>query len=157
MIAKLFRALFKWRLKQRPLEIYTDGGFKKGKGTWAFVVVKNNKVLFEAAGDAPLLGGNRLEFQAAIEALRWLSPNSRATIHSDSRLLIDSLNLWIPEWKQNDWAKKNGRPIPFVDQLIVLDGLNQKHSIQWKWIKSHSGNVHNERCDHLCTLARTHT
>ncbi len=38
------------RLFGRELKIYTDGACKKGRGSWAFVVVENGKVIHESSG-----------------------------------------------------------------------------------------------------------
>ena len=85
---------------------------------------------------------NRMELQAAIEALRSLSPKSRAALYSDSRVLIDALNL---EGKQ---------PHPDLDLIKTLEELKDQHEISWNWVRGHSGNLLNERCDQLCSAAR---
>lgn len=143
-----------WKLLKsfisKPLEIFTDGSSKRGLGAWAFVVSKNGKIVYEASGSVKKVGNNRMELQAAIEALRWLPPSSRAVVHSDSRILIDAINLEIPEWKVMGWEKKGARPIINLDLFQELDALNQKHKITWKWIRGHSGIKLNERCDELC-------
>jgi ribonuclease HI len=95
-----------------------------------------------------------MEFQAAIEALRSLPKGSRITLYSDSRILVDTVTLWRPEWKAHGWLKKNGRPIPLVEQIKALDALTDSHFIVWNWVKAHAGNIYNERCDELCLLAR---
>lgn len=82
-----------------------------------------------------------MEFQAAIEALNFVSKKSKITLFSDSRILVD--------------AMKNGcGPRAYQAQFDILARLNQKHNITWRWVKSHNGNKFNERCDKLCTLAR---
>lgn len=138
----------------KPIEIYTDGSVKHGRGTWAFVVVSNSKIIHEASGSesykATRRCNNRMEFQAAIEALRWLRPQSRAVLYSDSRNLVDCLNLWMEPWSQQGWVKKNQSPIPNVDQLKLLYELSKRHKLEWKWVRAHAGHVFNERCDELC-------
>lgn len=95
-----------------------------------------------------------MEFQAAIEALRTLPLNSKVTLYSDSRILVNTVTLWMADWKAQNWVKKNGRPIPSVDQIQILNELNDQHRITWRWIKAHSGIPFNERCDELCVRAR---
>lgn len=84
-----------------------------------------------------------MEFQAAIEALKSLPSPSVATIRTDSRELIKV------------FTKPRKRPAANIDQIQLLDFLILKHKISWKWIKAHSGEPHNERCDSLCIAART--
>jgi ribonuclease HI len=137
------------------IEIYTDGGVKNERGAWAYVLVKNSKVILEAAAPSDITDCNQMELQAAIEALKALKKKTRAIIHSDSRVLIDSVTLWMKEWHNNNWRKKNGAPIPYVEQLKELYELNQLHNLSWKWVRSHSGNSFNQYCDDLCRQVLT--
>jgi ribonuclease HI len=94
-----------------------------------------------------------MEFQAVIESLDNIAENTVSIVHSDSRVLIDNIPLFT-EWSNNNWLKKNNRPIPNVDLFMILDQLLQNRTVNWKWVKAHSGNIYNERCDELCLLAR---
>jgi ribonuclease HI len=140
---------------QEAFEIYTDGSLKKGRGSWAYVIVQSGSVIKEASGRAKKTTCNRMEFQAAIEALQTLPPRSQVTLFTDSRNLIDTVTIWAVEWKQLGWIKKNSRPIPCLDLILILDGLNELHQIEWRWVQAHSGVEFNERCDQLCIDART--
>ena len=142
------------RFFQKPLEVYTDGSLKFGRGAWAFLVVEKNKTIIEKFGTAKNTTSNRMEFQAVIEALRLLPRDRALKIHTDSRVLLEALAK-IPEWKLQGWIKKNSNPIPSVDQMILLDQLLQNRRVQWQWVKAHSGVQYNERCDELCILARS--
>lgn len=136
-----------------PIEIYTDGGVKNSFGAWSFVIVQNQKIIVEKAAKIEISDCNQVELQAAIEALKALSPKTNATLYSDSRILIDSITLWMNEWRKNNWLKKKGYPLPYAEQLKELDRLNQMHNLKWKWVRSHSGNQYNERCDELCRIS----
>lgn len=125
------------------LEIYTDGSHKGRWGSWAFVIVCNNIVLSENSGRERKTNSHRMEFQAAIEALKSLPSPSVATIRTDSRELIKV------------FTKPRKRPAANADQIQLIDFLLLKHKISWKWIKAHSGELHNERCDSLCISARS--
>lgn len=125
-----------------PLHIYTDGSHKEKWGSWAFVVVRNHKIINESSGRVRKTNSHRMEFQAAIEALTYLSVGSTAILHSDSKVLIDCFN------------PPHERPAVNADQLEQLDALLLDRNITWKWVKAHSGIKYNERCDELCILAR---
>lgn len=148
------KRLFSFKTKVSLCQIYTDGSLKEGRGSWAYVIVQNNKVIKENFGAAKKTTCTRMEFQAAIEALRVLPAGSVGTVYSDSRILVDTMTLWLAEWKLNDWVKKTGQNIPSIDQIKTLDALNQRHLLSWQWIKAHSGVAFNERCDQLCIQAR---
>ncbi len=137
------------------VEIYTDGSYKQGRGSWAFVIVKNGIVTQEASGRSKKTSSHRMEFQAAIEAIRSLDLGTQAQLYTDSKILVNTINVWMPEWHMNRWLKKNDRPIPNLDLVKALYALHQMHSISWEWVKAHSGNTFNERCDQLCLLARS--
>lgn len=136
----LFRPL---NLARKKIEIYTDGSHKGRWGSWAYVIVSNNKVVHENSGRQRKTNSHRMEFQAAIEALRSLPHNSRATLYADSRVLI------------NTFTKTNNRTPVNSDQTDILEELQLQHNITWQWIRAHSGISYNERCDELCILART--
>ena len=125
----------------RAIEIYTDGSSKDGFGSWAYVISKRGKLLQERFGRVRGANSNTMEFQAAVEALKSLSQDSKITLYSDSRILVDAM------------ISGDG-PRAHQDQLDLLLDLAKRHRIQWKWIKAHSGHVLNERCDELCKLAR---
>ncbi|MFV8259136.1 ribonuclease H family protein [Bdellovibrio bacteriovorus] len=135
-------------------EVYTDGSVKNGRGSWAYVIVRRDRVLREASGTHLRPTSNQMEFQAAIEALSSLPENSRIELYTDSRVLIETLQK-VPEWKVLGWVKSRGQPIPQVSQLKQLDQLLAVRDVQLKWVKAHSGIKHNERCDVLCIQARS--
>jgi ribonuclease HI len=130
-------------LFKRELHIYTDGSQKGKWGSWAFVVTQNGKIIHEASGREKKADNNRMEFHAAIEALRYLKAGAKACIHSDSKVLIESV------------SSAEDRPAASEDQMSHLDELQVNRQITWKWVKAHSGNPFNERCDELCILARS--
>lgn len=137
------------------INIYTDGSHKEQYGSWAYVIVKNNKVIGEAFGREIKTTSYRMEFQAAIEALKSLQKKSKVTIFTDSKILVDAMNIHLKDWKANGWLKAKNKPIPHLDLVLILDELINKHKITWTWVRAHSGVQYNERCDELCIQART--
>ena len=135
-------------------EVYTDGSYKEGRGSWAYVIVQKGVVLQEAAACVRKTSSNRMEFQAAIEALSFLPPDSDVRLYTDSRIMIENVTVQTEIWKSLGWKKKNQQEIPHVDLFKILAGLNALHRIHWSWVKAHSGVAHNERCDQLCVQAR---
>ncbi|WP_413557390.1 ribonuclease H family protein [Bdellovibrio sp. HCB209] len=136
------------------LKIYTDGSHKLGLGAWAFIIVKRGKIICEEAASQKKTSSNRMEFQAAINALKSLKPDTRAELYTDSRVMLEALEQ-CPRWSENGWVKNQGQPIPEVDLLQELHELNLQHRIDWIWVKAHSGIRFNERCDQLCIRARS--
>ena len=70
--------------KKENYEIYTDGSLKREKGSWAYVILQNGKLIKEASFHQKFSlcerSSNRMEFLAAIAALSYLTPNSNATL-----------------------------------------------------------------------------
>ena len=130
--------------------IYTDGGClgNPGPGAWAAVLLagKHRK---EIKGGEPATTNNRMELQAAIEALRALNKPCRVLFHTDSQYLRNGILTWIHGWKRNGWKTAAKQPVKNVDQWQALDALVCKHEIDWRWVKGHAGNPGNERCDEL--------
>lgn len=123
-----------------PIEIYTDGSLKLGRGAWAYVVVRDGTVVQEQAGTVMRTTALRMELQAAIEALMGLPFATSATLYSDSKIMIDAMN----------GVGKDQHPGPNGDLIRQLDNLNKRHQITWHWVRAHSGVLFNERCDQLC-------
>jgi ribonuclease HI len=146
--------MFRWiKALLPPLQVYTDGSLKEGRGSWAFIVVQGQKIQTERFGKARHTTSNRMEFQAAIEALKFLPADRRLIFHTDSRVLLEALRQ-LPLWRGQNWLKSGDRKIPSVDQMQELDRLIADRKIEWRWVKAHAGVAFNERCDELCILAR---
>lgn len=128
--------------KKNLVEIYTDGSHKGRWGSWAFVVVRGQKIIHEASGSERKTNSQRMEFQAALEALKYLPANSWAVIKTDSKVLLDC------------FTKRRKRVASNQDQVDAIDQLLLQRNISWQWVKAHHGNVYNEKCDLLCVVAR---
>lgn len=154
-LAKKFVVLF--QTDKNIFEIYTDGSHKGRWGSWAFVMLQDGQVIKEVSGRQLKTGSTRMEFQAAIEALKILPPDSKVKLFSDSRILVEAVTSKTDTWMKQGWLTKNKNPIPNLDLILILQKLNLAHQIKWHWIKGHSGVKYNERCDQLCTEARLNT
>lgn len=140
----MIKLISQWVNRFQPeLHIYTDGSHKGKWGSWAYVVTKNNQVVHESFGRVRKTNSNRMEFQAAIEALAQVKEGCRVHMYSDSRILIKAV------------SSKQNRPTQNQDQLTVIDALTTNRRVQWHWVKAHAGHKYNERCDELCIRARS--
>ena len=126
------------------LLIYTDGSHKAKWGSWAFIIVMEGKIIYEQSGRERYTNSLRMEFQAVIEALTFLQPNTEAKIFSDSRILVNAV------------LNPRKRPEAVADQIEIILQLSANHRLAWNWIKAHAGNPFNQRCDDLCAKARLH-
>lgn len=92
---------------------------------------------------------NRMELQAAIEGLRALTKPSSVTLTTDSQYVRKGITQWISNWKARGWQTSNKAPVKNQDLWRQLDELAQLHTVDWCWVKGHSGHVENERVDAL--------
>ncbi len=105
-------------------------------------------------GHEPHTTNNRMELQAAISALAALTRPCEIEFHTDSQYVRRGISEWLDGWKQRDWKTKAGRPVQNDDLWRQLDAQSQKHTIDWQWVRGHSGNPYNERVDRLARDAR---
>lgn len=136
---------------------YTDGGCRGnpgGIGGWGFVLVDpRTSDGLERGGGARETTNNRMEMQAAIEALSALEHDATPlVIRTDSLYLLKSCSLWLPGWKARGWRRKDG-PLLNVDLLQQLDALQSRHRVRWEWVRGHAGDRGNERADRLACEA----
>ena len=135
--------------------IYTDGGVLENPGPGGYgVVIQYGDHRKELSGGYRLTTNNRMELTACIEALRALKKPSKVTIYSDSKYIVDAVNLgWAQKWRANRWRRDNDRPIENADLWAELLDLLQRHEVEFVWVKGHGGKRENERCDQLASQA----
>lgn len=139
----------------KKLEVYTDGSYKDGVGSWAYIIIQEDHILKEKFGTKRYTDNLEMEYQAIIEALHEIDLDTEVTLYSDSRIVLDNILIEMKDWKKQNWKKKNAKEIPHVEKLRQIDELIQNRKISWKWVKAHSGNFYNDYCDKLCIRARS--
>lgn len=134
--------------------IHSDGGCEgnPGPGGWA-AVLRFGSIVKEISGGEPATTNNRMELQAAIEALKLLRGSVTVDFYTDSTYLRSGIKEWITAWKARGWRTASRKPVKNADLWQALDALASTHSITWNWVRGHSGNPDNERCDELAQRA----
>ena len=81
----------------KKVTIYTDGAClgNPGAGGWA-ATLEHNGVCKDFTGGELATTNNRMELQAAIEALRKLKERCEVQLYTDSEYLRDGITTWIP-------------------------------------------------------------
>ena len=100
----------------KKVEIFTDGACSgnPGKGGYG-AILRYGSVSKEISQGYKCTTNNRMELLAAITALEMLREPCEVTLYSDSKYLVDSVNLgWIKKWQANGWMrnKKVQRSMP---------------------------------------------
>tara|TARA_B100001057_G_scaffold343038_1_gene343987 strand:- start:37 stop:489 length:453 start_codon:yes stop_codon:yes gene_type:complete len=134
--------------------IYTDGACKgnPGVGGWGAVLTYKDKSK-KIYGYEEETTNNRMELKAAIEALSSLKSRSDVVIFTDSKYLMEGINSWIENWKTNNWRTSNKKEVKNIDLWKDIDKYNNYHTIEWNWVKGHSGDIGNDTADELANLA----
>jgi len=141
-------------MSELPLvTIYTDGACEPnpGPGGWAALLRygRHEKTL---SGSAPDTTNNRMELTAAIEALKALKQPCRVVLFTDSEYLKRGITEWLPNWQRRGWRRKGGA-LANMDLWQALDAAIQPHTIEWRWVRGHTGDRDNERVDALARQA----
>ena len=130
-----------------PIIIYTDGSCdpNPGPGGWAALIIMDGKekMLY---GSAAASTNNRMELTAAIKALKSIETRKPIILYTDSQYLKKGVMEWMENWKSRNWKRKGGK-LANVDLWKELSRETKKHSINWQWVKAHSGNKYNEQVD----------
>ena len=134
---------------------YTDGACSgnPGPGGWGVLLRAMNGDTI--AKERELQGGeadttnNRMELLAAIHALEALERSSTITVVTDSAYVKNGVTSWIFGWKRNGWKTSSKKPVKNVELWQRLDIAQERHSVEWKWVKGHAGHPENERADEL--------
>lgn len=136
----------------KTIHIYTDGSClgNPGPGGYGAVLIykQHRKELSDGFKHTT---NNRMELLATIKALDSLTEKCVVELTTDSQYVKNGINQWIKNWRKNGWRTADKKPVKNADLWKQLDELVKKHTVNWHWVKGHSGHPENERCD---TLAR---
>ena len=136
------------------VEIHTDGACSgnPGPGGWG-AILRWRGLDKELSGYEPDTTNNRMELLAAISALETLKRPMKVRIITDSNYVKRGITGWLMGWKANGWRTADKKPVKNQDLWQRLDAATQRHDIDWRWVKGHSGNPDNERADQLAREA----
>ena len=90
-----------------------------------------------------------MELTASIKALQFITTKEKINLFTDSKYLIDGISVWIKSWKLNNWKTKDNKDVKNLDLWKQLDELENFHTIEWSWVKGHSGDKYNDEVDLL--------
>jgi len=139
--------------KSQIQAIYTDGACagNPGPGGWGAVIYFTDGTIHEMGGAEPHTTNNRMEMQAAIAALQWLKQagtDEAVVLYTDSEYVKNGITKWIQGWKKKNWKTSTGKPVLNQDLWEALDALNSRQ-VEWRYVRGHSGNTGNDRCDEI--------
>lgn len=132
------------------IEIYTDGSStpKGGPTGWAWVMVRDGKIIHADHGGTRTGTNNTAEVTAAIQGLKavakifqTLTGREEVTLISDSRYVLRM-------------ATGQYSPSTNFELIDNLKALYKNYCTGTRWVRGHAGDPMNERCDRLAKKAR---
>ena len=132
------------------VEIYSDGSGTTLNlpGGWAFVIVVDGVQVYEESGGLNKATNNEAELTAAVNGLKYAVANYSGddvsfTLVSDSQLVLG--------YASGAYKVKAYNLVPLSIELKKNYG---QLGATTRWVKGHSGDIHNERCDVLAGSER---
>lgn len=141
-------------MMMKRVVIHSDGSChgNPGPGGWAATLSYGSHSR-EISGAAPATTNNRMELQAAIEALAALKEPCNVEFFTDSEYVKNGVTTWLPKWRTNGWRTEARKSVKNADLWRALDAAAARHKVEWNWLKGHVGHQGNERCDVLANEA----
>lgn len=134
----------------KNVAIFTDGACRgnPGPGGWG-ALMRYGELEKSLYGGESATTNNRMELMAAIEGLAALNEPCQVVITTDSQYVRKGITEWLAGWKRNGWRTAAKAPVKNADLWQRLDEQNQRHEVEWRWVKGHSGHRENELADAL--------
>ncbi|MEO6731681.1 MAG: ribonuclease HI [Ferruginibacter sp.] len=132
--------------------LYTDGASRgnPGRGGYGAILMWSSHRK-ELSQGFRLTTNNRMELMAVIAGLEAVKKNELpVTVYSDSQYVVNTVEKgWLKTWIKTDFAggKKN------KDLWKHYYELAKKFNVKFVWVRGHSTNPFNNRCDELATSA----
>jgi ribonuclease HI len=133
-------------------EVYTDGAClgNPGPGGWAWAVPGGAF----ASGAAPATTNQRMEIQAALEAVTAL--DGPLCVVSDSTYVVNCFrDRWWEGWLARGWTNKAKKPVANRDlwEPLIREVRADPGRVAFRWVKGHGGDPFNDLVDRLAVEA----
>ncbi len=144
------------REKVIELEIYTDGSLKTmgrmGFGGWAFIVIRDGKIVAKASDSEANSTNQRMELTAIARALSFIKderrPCEKVIVYSDSAYAINCYTQhWYEKWRKNGWVNAKEESVANQDLWRQIIPFFDNLWYTFRKVPAHSGVFWNEECD----------
>lgn len=142
-------------MTKQAVTIYSDGAClgNPGRGGYGTVLLagKHRK---ELSVGYRLTTNNRMELLGAIAGLEALTRPCKVTLWSDSQYVVKAMtDGWLDNWQKRGWRTAGKKPVKNQDLWQRMLKALGEHEVDWRWVRGHTGDVENERCDQLAVAA----
>jgi ribonuclease HI len=137
------------------ITIHTDGCCLGNPGPGGYgVVLRQGERVKELSGGFRRTTNNRMEILAAIVGLEALKGPQTVHLFSDSQYVVKAMEEgWVRKWKRQHWMRNSKEAAVNPDLWERLLKACEGHRVTFKWVRGHSGDPGNERCDVLAKEA----
>jgi ribonuclease HI len=131
------------------IEVYSDGSSQipRKPGGYGWLIAVDRVVVMEGNGWLRRADNNDAEvegaYQGLLAAVGLYGRDRELVICSDSRIILG--------WIEGSYTFKKG---PKNKRFHEIRSLTAELNLGTRWIRGHSGNQFNERCDELATMGR---
>ena len=135
------------------VELFTDGAClgNPGPGGWAALLRTRGHEKLISGGERDTTN-NRMELMAAISGLAALKRGCEVRLVTDSEYVMRGITEWLAGWQRRGWRTAAGKPVKNQDLWEALAAECARHTIQWEWVRGHSGHPENERVDEAARI-----
>ena len=133
------------------IEVWSDGSGNTfdSDGGYGYLILKDGEVIAEGSGYIPSSTNNVAELTGAIEGLKYVEANLQHLLPCEVELVADS--QLVLGYANGSYKCK---ALHLASLCVELRKLHKALNLKTRWIKGHSGNEHNEKCDQLAKAAR---
>jgi ribonuclease HI len=135
---------------------YSDGACQPsnpGPCGWGAVVLPPGGGTIENAGYLGHGTNQIAEVSAALHALEMTPVGAEVLLISDSQYALKGLTEWRRGWERNGFQNAKREPVANLELWKRLFAVADQRRVRTQWVKGHSGDKHNERCDVLAVEA----
>lgn len=138
------------------IEVYSDGSATTADlpGGWGFVICVNGIKVDEGSGHLTKATNNVAEITAAISGLEYVATHDLSGVDAsdtERTIVLVSDSQLVLHFADSTWNCKKPHLLPYV---LKLRGLYRKLNATTRWVRGHTGDEQNERCDVLAKHAR---
>ncbi len=134
----------------KQINLYSDAFSLKNPGPGAWGTILDYKgSLKELSGANPMTTSNQMHLTGIIEGLKALKQPCNVHISSTSEYVIEAVKEYLTKWIKNSWKTNDKKSIQHIELWKEYIKASKKHTIKAEYIKNHTSNKHNERCDIL--------
>jgi ribonuclease HI len=138
-----------------PIILFCDGASSgnPGPGGWGTILAHPDGTILELGGGEEATTNNRMELAGLIAGLRAIvTQPGPVAVYTDSTYVIRGITQWCWAWMKKGWKTSEGKDVLNTDLWkILIAQVSQRggKTIQWHYVRGHSGVPGNERVDEI--------